>query len=222
MLGSQNRTVSQFPFSLDFWESVRNFIPSDKRKLTKNKVSLLCLLFSHLILWLLSSPCMTDCSFSPPFSSPLLSATDKVLLIKLRGQNGLNWDFCSISDSDLNSALTCICLWPGASEPLGPSEEGGPRDQGLEWELETLRGPALGSRKYGLLKKRVSTKLESILFFLSPEDPIWSHSWVEVKWRINYPGGRKLCNNKRHRERRQKVPRSFLHELALSLPFHLF
>lgn len=93
-----------------------------------------------------------------PFSSPLLSATDKVLLIKLRVQNGLNWDFCDISDSDLNSALTHICLWPGASEPLGPSEVGGPRDQGLEWELETLRGPALGSWKYGLLKKRVSMK----------------------------------------------------------------
>lgn len=152
----------------------------------------------------------------------LLSATDKVLLIKLRVQNGLNWDFCNISDSDLNSALTCICLWPGASEPLGPSEEGGPRDQDLEWALETLRGPALGSRKYGLLKKKVSTKLESVLFSLSPEDPIWSHPWVEVKWGINYPGGRKLCNNKRPRERRQNVPRSFLHETALSSPFHLF
>lgn len=124
ILASQQRRVSQFPFSLAFWESRRSFIPNDKRKLTRNKLSL-CLLFSHLIPWLLSPPCTSALS---PLSSPVLSSPLLFTLICWREgsdnktwvQNGLNWDFWNISENNLNSTLTCICLSPERLELLSP------------------------------------------------------------------------------------------------------
>ena len=102
ILGSHNRKSSKFPSPLPFkkgWGILFQVI-----KDSRWEIVFLCLPLPHPIPWLQSPP-STSLSH---FYFALWSAADKVPIIKLQTENGLNGDICNFSENNLNSALKCI------------------------------------------------------------------------------------------------------------------
>lgn len=222
ILGSQNRGVSQSLFSLAVWESVRIFIPSDQRKLTRNK--------GVLVRLILPSPTHNHCHHpphqlshnSPLLSFSLLSAGNKVSGIKLRIQNGLYWDFCSFSENNRNSTLMCISSWPEWLEFLSPRVPGKMVVLGMGWELKTLSsGPYWGkeavdfSRRERPRHSRVSCSLGPLKTLESPL------GWSKRRNKL-FPGAGSSAMIEKGKLPQRKTPQASLHGNILSPHFHLF